>query len=461
MRARGTRLSRLIDDPLAVGLAILVLGAIVLYISYSAQSGLPWKASYSIDVQVADAGKLPKNADVRVGGARVGQVLKIVAVPREGKVPPHAKLELKLEKKGTPLPVDTTAEVRLASVLGSKYLALVPGKSSKTIPAGGELPLANTSATVDVDQAFQVFGPQGRTAIRAALVALGDGLAGRGSAINQTVASLADLMPGLQRVLVTVNAERTDLAGFVRGAAAGTAALAAVAPELTPFVSNAAGTLGALDDAGDALGTSIAEFPSTAITATRALQGVGPVLDDAAAITRDLAPAADTIADTTQKLDVAVRTATRVDPRAGTLAKPLDGALSAVGSFSTNPASLTSLQLLGTNDLATFGASAFVGLGAILSTTWDAERYCGIVSKWGHALSNVLSDGDEGGNWIRMSPLFQLDETLPSATPSANLHANPYPNENAQECEAGHEPFLPGQQVGNPPGLQGKPGAGQ
>ena len=158
---------------------------------------------------------------------------------------------------------------------------------------------------------------------------------------------------------------------------------------------------------------------------------------------------------------MAVRTATRVDPRAGTLAEPLDGALSAVGSFSTNPASLTSLQLLGTNDLATFGASAFVGLGAILSTTWDAERYCGIVSKWGHALSNVLSDGDEGGNWIRMSPLFQLDETLPSATPSANLHANPYPNENAQECEAGHEPFLPGQQVGNPPGLQGKPGAGQ
>ena len=451
----------MIDDPLAVGLAILLAGAIVLYISYTAQSGLPWKASYSIDVQVADAGKLPKNADVRVGGARVGQVLKIVAVPREGKVPPHAKLELKLDKKGTPLPVDTTAEVRLASVLGSKYLALVPGKSSKTIPAGGELPLANTSATVDVDQAFQVFGPEGRQAIRAGIIALGDGLAGRGSAINQTVASLAELMPGLQRVLVTVNAERTDLDGFVRGTAAGTEALAAVAPELAPFVVNAAATLGALDDAGDALGTSIGEFPSTAIAATRALTRVRPVLEDAAAITRDLEPAADTIADTTRKLDVAVRTATRVDPKAARLAKPLDGALSAVGSFSTNPASLTSLQLLGTNDLATFGASAFVGLGAILSTTWDAERYCGVVSSWAHALSNVLSDGDEGGNWIRMSPLFEINETLPTASPSANLHANPYPNENAQECEAGHEPFLPGQQVGNPPGLQGKPGAGQ
>jgi virulence factor Mce-like protein len=449
----------MIDDPLVVGLAIIVSAAIVLYISYTAQSGLPWKASYSIDAQVADAGKLPKNADVRVGGARVGQVLKIEAVPRKGNVPPHASLELKLDKKDTPLPVDTTAEVRLASVLGSKYLALVPGKSEKTIPAGGTLPLANTSATVDVDQAFQVFGPQGRVAIRSAVTALGDGLAGRGRAINDTVSATADLMPGLQRVLITVTARRTDLGGFVAGAAAATGAIAGVAPELGPFVANSAATLGALDAAGDSLGTSIAEFPSTAVAATRALRKVQPVLDDAAAITRELEPAAAQLPATTRNLDRAVRTAIRVDPRAGTLAKPLDDALGAVGSFSANPASLTSLQLLGGTDLATFGASAFVGLGAILSTTWDAERSCGVATAWVRALRDVLSDGDEGGNWIRMAPLFQLDETLPAARPSAELHANPYPNENAQECEAGHEPFAPGQQIGNPAGLQGKPGA--
>jgi phospholipid/cholesterol/gamma-HCH transport system substrate-binding protein len=449
----------MLDDHLVVGLLILGFGAIILYISYTAQSGLPWKASYTIDVQVADAGKLPKNADVRVGGARVGQVLKIEAVPREGKVPPHAQLEVKLDKEGTPLAVDTTAEVRLASVLGSKYLALVPGKSAKTIPAGGVLPLANTSATVDVDQAFQVFGPEGRTAIRSAVTALGDGLAGRGRAVNETVAGLAELMPGFQRVLTTVTAQRTDLDGFVSGAAAATGAIAGVAPELGPFVANAAATFGALDAAGDSLGTSIAEFPSTAVAATRALRNVQPVLDDAAAITRELEPAAAQLPDTTRKLDTALRTAARVDPRAAVLAKPLDDALGAVGSFSANPASLTSLQLLGATDLATFGASAFVGLGAILSTTWDAERYCGTATAWARALRDVLSDGDEGGNWIRMAPLFKLSETFPSAEPAAELHANPYPNQNAQECEAGHEGFGPGQQIGNPPGLQGKPGA--
>ena len=50
--------------------------------------------------------------------------------------------------------------------------------------------------------------------------------------------------------------------------------------------------------------------------------------------------------------------------------------------------------------------------------------------------------------------------SVPAEKPAANLHVNPYPNENAQECEGGNEGYVGEQLFGNPPGLQGKPEAG-
>jgi virulence factor Mce-like protein len=457
MRGSRSRIRGLLDEHLVVGTLILVMGAIVLYISYTALSGFPWTPSYSITADVPDAGQLSKNADVRVGGARIGQVLKIEAEPRRGRLPPRARLHLKLNTKDTPLPVDTTAEVRIGSVLGSKYLAIVPGHSKREIPEGGRLPLAQASSTVGVDEAFDIFGPKSRNALRKAITTLAEGLAGRGTAVNETVGNTRRLLPGLQRVLAMFAAQRTDLGGFVRGARAATGAVAPVAAELGALIGYSSTTLGALDSAGNSLGDSIETFPSTAGAARRALRSANPVLTDLAAISRDLRPAADELPATLGRLDPLVRKATAVGPRVARLSSPLQRTFRALGAFTSNPASRTSLRLLGTNDLATFGASAFVGLGAILATVYEAERGCGVASSWVRNLRSISPEGDSSGNWLRMIPILKNNEALASGKPSPDLHANPYPNENSRECEAGNEPFRPGQQIGNPPGLQRKP----
>ena len=71
----------------------------------------------------------------------------------------------------------------------------------------------------------------------------------------------------------------------------------------------------------------------------------------------------------------------------------------------------------------------------------------------------MTSDGDAGGNWIRMIPVFELREMLPRVEPTADLHANPYPNENAQRVRGRQRGLrAAGQLIGNPPGLQGGPG---
>ena len=405
MTVRGPKATRRhwITDVRVVGVAIVVVAAVVMYISYTAQNGLPWASTYSIRVAVPDAGKLIKNTDVKIGGARVGQVLKIEAVPRKGGVPAHAVLDVKLTDDVAPLPADTTAEVRLASVLGGKYVEIVPGDSRRTIPEDGMLPLSQASASVEIEDALSVFDREGRSSLRRVIGTLGEAVAGRGGDLNETIGTTAAMMPGLQRVLATLSAQETRLGGFVRGAAAATTALAPLSSELGPLIGNTAGTLGALDDAGDTLGQSVEQFPPAAGAAQSALHTLGPVLDDTAAITRELRPAARTLGPASRRLSTTARTAIRVDPKLARLAGPVDDSLGAVGVFSRNPASRTALKLLGSSDLATFGSSAFVGLGAILQTSWDAEKHCRAASTWVRRLVDISSDGNSGGNWLRMA----------------------------------------------------------
>ncbi len=461
MRRQGSLAARLLNDPLLFGAAILLAVAGILYISYTAPQGLPWQATRSIEVAVPDAGKLSKNADVRIGGARVGQVLGAHAVPATAERPAHAVLDVQLHGDVARLPVDTTAEVRLASVLGGKYLSIVPGRSERTIPWGGRLALERTSASVDIEDAFQIFAPKGRRALQEFIGGFAISIAGRGEALNAATGDVADLLPGLERVLASLATRRSNLAGFLHGAAGTASALSAVAGDLGGLVDVTATTFEALDRAGPALGESIAALPGAERQATSTLRTMRPVLSDVAAITQELAHAGTVLPASVRELDGAMRAAVRVDPAVATLAPRIDDALRAVEAFADNPASTQALKILGGEDLATFGTSAFVGLGAVLKTTWDAEKNCRVTSTWVKRITAITSDGDEGGNWLRMGPVSDQEMARPSARPSERLHYNAYPNENAQECEAGHEGYAPGQSFGNPPGLQGTPGAGR
>lgn len=459
-RARALH-RRVLNDPLAFGLAILAVAAAIVYVSYNATSGLPWEQTNRIRIAVPDAGKVNKNADVRIGGARVGQVLGSEAVPPSGDHPAHAVLDVQLRGDIEPLPVDSTAEVRLASVLGGKYLSLVPGRAAETIPWDGELPLESTTASVDIEDAFQIFNPEGRRALQSFIASFAGALAGRGEALNAATGETAGLLPRLERVLASLATRRSDLAGFLRGGAAAAAALAATEDQLGGLVSGAAGTFAGLDDAGEALPAAIAALPGAAESGTRALRTMRPVLADVASIARDLDDAGDILGESVRAVDGAMVAATAAGPRLGTLAGPTDAAFAAVDRFAANPASTEAIELLGSEDLPTFGTSAFVGLGAILKSTWQAEKYCRVATRWMANLSAVGSDGDRGGNWLRMTPIVAQGKDTPADRPAEDLHFNPYPNTDAQECEAGNEPYEPGQMIGNPPGLQGSPEAGR
>ena len=119
MRRSRRAVGELFDNPILVGTVTILVVIVAVYLSYIAENGLPFVPTYSVNVDVTNASELVKNADVRIGGDRVGQVLTITPEPANRQYPhPYARLGLALQKSLEPLPVDTKYQVRLASILG-------------------------------------------------------------------------------------------------------------------------------------------------------------------------------------------------------------------------------------------------------------------------------------------------------------------------------------------------------
>jgi hypothetical protein len=178
---------------------------------------------------------------------------------------------------------------------------------------------------------------------------------------------------------------------------------------------------------------------------TRALQVSGPVLADAAAIARALQPAAPLLPGASAKLAASLEAATPV--LRNTTGKTLGAALSGFDRFVSSPATLASAKKL------RVGARTLLPLLQYLD---PVQRVCNVFGTWGRNLASAGSEGDANGTWLRFLPVTGSNEIFQSSTPDPNRHLNYYPNENATECESGNEVYTPGQQLGNPPGNQGK-----
>ena len=454
---RGSGTTQRVFDSVALnGIVTLLVVGIAVYLSYTANNGLPFEPTYKVSADVPSAGQLVRHADVRIGGARVGQVMSIEAIPATKRQPAHARLHLALAQSAGKLPVDSRSEVRLASILGGKYLALVPGRSHQTIPDGGILPERQSRAGVDMDQAFRVLDPPTRRAFANGISELGTGVAGRGVAVNQTLGNFAAAAAPLQRVLTNLAAPQTGLGALIRSAAAAGATVQPDAAQLASLVDRSASTLAAVNAAGGSLGRAVAGLPAAEAQSTTTLTHLHPALAEAAALVRELRPAAPLLRPTINGLDRTLRVATPIAPQVRSLAQPQQRLFSAVSRYASDPLAIRALQLLGANDLASFGASGFIGLGGILATVSAAQLNCNSIALWAHNLAGVSGDGDRSGAWVRDLPIFKTNETQHSATSASDLHVNAYPNENAQECESGNEPYKPGAQIGNPAGNQSR-----
>ncbi len=448
--------SGLFSNPILIGTITVLVVIIAVYLSYIAENGLPFVATYDVSVDVSDAAELTKNADVRIGGTRVGQVLTIRAETATRTWPhPFARLGLALNRNLDPLAPDTRYQVRLASVLGAKYLEILPGRLKHGgLPEGGTFTL-NTNPRlnhnipfVDLDTSFSTFGPKTQRGVRAVIGELGPAFAGRGSQLNDAIHSLRGLMAPLEDLLRLVTVPSTRLSQLISGAATTFGALAAVAPRIDDLLADGAATFAALRRS--ALGETLDQLPPTESTATTVLRRSLPVLANAAGIARSLKPAAAELPLAAERTDEILTSATPVFGRVPALSNNLRRAASAVNAVAADPAASQSFKVLGSNDLATFGSSAVVGLGAIIRSVASAQFSCNVAGLWLHNFDSSLSEGDSAGPWLRLLPILDSSQFFAVSRPLPELHLNYYPIENASQCQAGNEPYSAGQLIGNP-----------
>ena len=429
-----------LTNPVLVGTTITVMLIVAVFLSYNANKGLPFVTTFKLHAEVPDAQQLVKNSEVRIGGFRVGQVTDIVAQPAEADNPPYALLEMKLDGTITGMPEDTLVRVRPRSVLGAKFVELIPGEGPD-VDDGATLPLRNARESAELDEIFNTFDRPTREGLQGVLRGFGDGVAGRGPDINRALVATADLLPPLQSTMELLAEPETDLDGFIDGAARFSGTLAPLAEDLARLFDNAAVTLAAIDAAGSAFGEGIAELPPTQAVAQRALTNVSPVLRIAADLTGGLRAGTRELPATTNALADALEAGTGALRRTPELADPLDQVVRTLGTIARDPAAEGSLIKL---------TEALQLLQPTLNDLYAAQAHCNLLAVNLRNQGDAVSRGDQQGTWLSFLPLMDFSQGFRATTPSEHTNYNPYPILDETECESGNEPFVVEGQFGNP-----------
>jgi len=133
-----------VKTELKVGIFAIFVILILSYMTFKVSSlGIVWKKGYRLYVTFDNISGLDEKSRVKIAGVNSGIVEKIVL--KEGK----AELILLMEP-GIKIYEDAKASLRVAGLLGDKYLAIWPGSpSEKPFKDGGII--RNTEAPIDID----------------------------------------------------------------------------------------------------------------------------------------------------------------------------------------------------------------------------------------------------------------------------------------------------------------------
>lgn len=115
--------------------ALVIAVALAFLVFIQMRTGTGRLGSYELRAQMPSADGLTINADVRVGGIKVGSITGLTVAP--GNYGAIVRFQLRDDLF---LPSDSAFNVTSPG-MGGAYLTIQPGHSQKRIAAGGEFPL--------------------------------------------------------------------------------------------------------------------------------------------------------------------------------------------------------------------------------------------------------------------------------------------------------------------------------
>jgi virulence factor Mce-like protein len=466
------RRSSLAASPLLVGAITTLIVVVAVYLSYNANNGLPFVPTYNVKVVLPEASGLQPSNQVRIAGTRVGIVgsLSPHQNPRTGRVTVIATL--KLEKSVEPLPANTHAVVQSVSAIGLKYLELEKGNSSRTLKAGATIPIDQTREPVEIDELFNMFDKKTRTAIKINTNNFGDGLAGRGLGLNNTIAELRPLVTKAAPAFRNLAAPSTGLHELFVALDRAASQSAPVAQQQAEYFSDLDTFFTAFASVSPSLEAATRDGPASLQQATYSLPHEAPFYADATEFMHLLRPSASSLRTEAPQLGHAFSEGAVNLAAATALNSRLAEASKALQEFGQNPVVTLALE--------DFQQTLEVG-NPLLAGIAPAQTNCNYLTLAFRNIANLESENVGVGTIARagivLAPSGENNEGYPSSAPANgpseevvpgskpvqhkdgqnnHLHINQYPNVTgpgqADVCEAGNEKYVAATpEIGNLP----------
>jgi phospholipid/cholesterol/gamma-HCH transport system substrate-binding protein len=253
------------------------IGALLIAVVVLAVLLLSSGSSYTLKVDLQDAGGLVSGNQVMIGPANVGTVNSTTLTPNG-----QAQIEISLDSSAAPMHEGTVAHVYENSLSGvaNRYIVLEPGSSAApSLPSGSVIGEDRSYSFVSLDQVFNTFTPATRQGFRNFIRGEAAAIEGRAPEAHSSLLYFAPALSSTSDVTAALTRyEPTFDQLLVQGAKA-MQQLASRAQELTQLVAHGNTATGAIASQATALEQALRLFPSTLTRSTTTFRGLNATLD--------------------------------------------------------------------------------------------------------------------------------------------------------------------------------------
>lgn len=277
------------------GILVLIVVVVGLFISFKAQTGMPFAPTTKVQAYFDNVGSLKANDTVRENSKIVGRVSDVSYA--------GGKAIVTMSLNGhSAVYANATATIWDLSALATKFVELNPG-SAASGPIQAPIPTARTQSSADLYQVLDVLDAQTRAAAMSTVRQLGSGFAGHGTDLSDFLRAgprdLADLAK-VSRALATPSA---DLTGLLSSAQTLSSRFNGSEQQISDLMNQSAATLKAIGvDGGKPLGSTISQLPSTLANLDVAMTKLRQPLADTRAAMTALQPGAQALGQATPDL---------------------------------------------------------------------------------------------------------------------------------------------------------------
>lgn len=126
-----------------MGAIVLIVAGVFVNTAINS-SGVKSESGYELSAQFDRIDGVGVGSDVRIGGIKIGTI----SGQKLDNETYRAKLELRINND-VKLPTDTSAEIASESLLGGKYISLIPGAMDEYLQAGDEIEFTQSSINIE------------------------------------------------------------------------------------------------------------------------------------------------------------------------------------------------------------------------------------------------------------------------------------------------------------------------